>query len=245
MASILSLPLTSTLSGVSSLQHKGLNPAGNEYPTGIPGVFDFVDSSIKLTVNEADAITFGDRRTEMVFMYGTEPFGEKWYTWKFMISSAWNFKTGMAIMQIHENADIGADPVAVQFVLMLENNQLLARVPDNTLVPGNGSHRMSVTDFQFDKWYSMCFHVNWQSTSIGFWEMFVDGAPMFRQYNIANAYNFINGGYLKLGIYNFTKSSGWGTKTIQFKDVNIWSGNDGYQTVMGKVPSLPNRSIQS
>ncbi|MGH8685738.1 MAG: hypothetical protein ACREUM_10360, partial [Nitrosospira sp.] len=63
------------------------------------------------------------------------------------------------------------------------------------------------------------------------------------QYGIANAYDHVLGGYLKLGIYNYSASSGWGVNTIYIKDVSIWSGNDGYQTVMGTVPLVPPRML--
>lgn len=244
MALLANHPLMSTFAGVSSLQANGSALRGDAYPSGITGTFDLVDAAAKITVRDTDAGTFGDRRSEMVFSHKLDPTGERWYTWNFMVPSNWNFSTGMAIMQIHETPDAGAPGKAVQFVLMLENNQLVARVPVDVLTPGNSSYRLGNHPFEFGRWYSMCFHANWQLTAIGFWELFIDGVPMFRQYGIANAYDFAVGGYLKLGIYNFNKANGWGSKTIYIRDVNIWSGNDGYQAVMGGVPLAPPRMLQ-
>lgn len=235
MPLISSSPLSQSFAGVQTLQAHGSGPDATLYPYGIPGTFDLEDGAAKITVRDTDAGTFGERRAEMTFAE-TSPTGERWYKWEFMIPTDWNFSAGMAIMQIHEDPDDGAPATAVQFVLMLENNLLIPNVPVNVLAPGASAYRLTPQPFEFGRWYSMCLHANWQITAIGSWELFIDGIAAFRQYGIANAYNYIKGGYLKLGIYNYRAAEGWGTKTIHIRNVNISSGNDGYQAVMGQVP---------
>lgn len=234
-------PLSKNFAGVSNFETKGLNINGATYIDGIPGSFDLINAAARLTVRETDTPTYGERRTELVFKSNLDPTGERWYTWEFMIPSSWgSSNAGFAIMQIHESP--GAS-VAVQFVLLLENNQLVARVPVDVTMPGTDSYRVGNHPFVFDRWYSMCLHANWQLNNTGFWEIYVDRVPMLKRFGFANAYNRELGGYLKLGIYNFSKASGWKEKIIYVRNVSIWSGNDGYQTVMGGVPLAPSRAL--
>lgn len=242
MARIISAPLTHSFSGVATLQGNGSGPDAALYQNGIPGTFDLIDGAARITVRDTDTGTYGERRSEMTFAEAS-PTGERWYTWEFMAPHGWNFNTGMAIMQIHEFPDNGAADVGTQFVLFLENGMIVPYVPVNVLVPGTSMYRLPAQPFEFGRWYSMCLHANWQLTAIGSWELFVNGKPAFRRHGFANAYNFVKGGYLKLGTYNFNSAEGWGTKTIHFRNVNIWSGNDGYQAVMNQPPVVPDRFI--
>lgn len=239
-------PLANTFDGVYTFQTKGINVSGGAYPSGIPDSFDLVNGVAKITVRDTDPGTYGERRSEMQFLRQIESIGEYWYTWKFMIPSSWNFDIGMAIMQIHETPDEHDPPDrAVQFVLLLENDQLVARVPSAIEMQSPDSYRLASYPFVFDRWHFMCLHANWQHTPTGFWEMFVDNVPMFRQFDIATAYDDLQGAYLKLGIYNFHEAQGWGTKIIYVSDVNIWSGNDGYRQVIGSVPSVSARRVET
>jgi hypothetical protein len=159
-----------------------------------------------------------------------------------MIPSSWG-KTdkGFAIMQIHESE---GGPVAVQFTLHLEHDRLVARVPMDVTVPGTESYRVGSHPFIFDRWYSMCLHANWQLDSSGFWELYVDRVPMLKRYGFANAYDREYGGYLKLGIYNFNRVSEWGEKTIYIRNINIWSGDDGYKAVIRGAPICPKHVLE-
>ncbi len=245
MAILANHPLISTFYGVTSLQTKGLNLPGSGYPLGVPGSIDFISGAARCVVNSTDAETYGERRSEMSFSHSLTPTGERWYTWRFMIPSSWGIDiTSMAVMQIHETPDAGHASTAVQCVLLLENGQLVARVPVDFPGFGTSSYRMATHPIQFDRWYSMCLHANWQLDTTGFWELFIDRVPMFRQYGLPTAYDFIVGGYLKLGIYNFGATEGWTTKTAYFSNVSVWSGNDGYQAVMGGVPLRHDRVQQ-
>lgn len=240
-----SYPLSTTFAGVNNLETKGMNVSGAAYPSGITDSFDLVNGVAKVTARDIDVGTYGDRRSEMSFKPQLDPTGERWYTWKFMVPSTWNFNTGMAIMQIHDTPGVDHNPGrAVQFVLLLENGQLVARVPGSIATESSNSYRLVACPLAFDQWHSMCLHANWQSTTTGFWEMFLNRTSMFKQYGIATAYDDAIGGYLKLGIYNYYKAQGWGTKTIYFSDVNIWSGNDGYQAVMGGAPLIGTRLLE-
>lgn len=237
-----SYPLTSTFAGVSNLEGRGMNVSGNSIPHGAPGLLEIGETSVVLTVRETDEPTYGDRRTELSFKPQLDPTGERWYTWEFMVPSDWgSTDVGFAIMQIHESP---GEKVAVQFTLHLENNQLVARVPVDVTVPGGASYRVGNQPFEFDRWHAMCFHANWQLDKTGFWELFVDRVPMLKRFNFPNCYDREQGGYLKLGIYNFNKASGWGKKSIHIRNVNIWAGNDGYQKVMGGVPITPSQMLQ-
>lgn len=236
-------PFTSTLAGADViLQAKGLNVASNSYPGGIPERIDIVDSAVRITVLETDTPTYGERRSEIIVNPQPDPTGERWYTWEFMLpSESWSDDPrGFCVMQIHES---NGDPVAVQFTLHLENGQLVARVPVDVLVPGSNSYRAGSYPFVLDRWYSMCFHANWQLGNTGFWELYVDKVPMLKRFGFANAYPRELGGYLKLGIYNFNALSGWNSRVAWYRNVRIWAGNDGYNTIMGGAPLVPPRKV--
>ncbi|SCY26176.1 Polysaccharide lyase [Nitrosospira sp. Nl5] len=242
MTLLASHPLSTTFAGVFSLQTLGSGYFNDSALLGVPGRLDLANGAAKCTVKDTDPDTYGGRRTEMTFSHQLDPTGERWYTWKFMIPPSWPTSTACAIMQIHETTNAGAPTPAPQFLLTFEGNHLVTRVPVDVLAPGNSSYRSADCPFEFDRWYSMCFHANWQRDSTGFWELFVDRVPMFKRYGFANAYDDVVGAYLKLGIYDYNKAVG--TKTMYVRDVNIWSGNDGYQTVMGGVPLAPARTLQ-
>lgn len=66
---------------------------------------------------------------------------------------------------------------------------------------------------------------------------------MLKRYGFPNAYDRPEGGYLKLGIYNFNKAIGWGKRSIYMRNVSVWSGNDGYQAIMGGAPMPPHNYL--
>lgn len=241
MTKIADHPLLLNFSGVDNLEARGLNVSGNSVPSGISDAIKIYNGYAAMAVKEADAETYGERRSEMSFKPQLDPTGERWYSWDFMVPSSWKSdERGFAVMQIHESP---GDSVAVQFTLHLENRQLVTRVPVDVTVPGNSSYRSSWTPFEYDRWYSLCLHANWQYNNTGYWEMFIDRNIMFKRFHFPNCYNRALGGYLKLGIYNFNGYSGWGQKTAHYKNVKIYSGNDGYQTILNGAPLSTKRFI--
>lgn len=241
MPLLANFPLTASFLGVSNLEARGLNVSGNSYTLGISDAIQISNGAALITVKETDVETYGERRSEMSFKHQLDPTGERWYTWEFMVPSSWgSTEKGFCVMQIHE---IFGDPVAVQFTLHLENSQLVSRVPVDVSAPGTDSYRVGNHPFEFDVWYSMCLHANWQFNGSGFWEMFVNREPMFKRLNFSNCYDRAQGGYLKLGIYNFNAWSDWDQKQAYYRNVNVWSGNDGYTAVIGGTPTIPTRRV--
>lgn len=236
---MMDVPLATTFTGVSTIQTMGVNVAGGAYPVGIPGSIVISDGVAKLTVNETDPVTFGGKRTEMTFTGHRPTTGEVWYKWQFMIPSAYQFDAEMTVAQFHETPDATDPEAAVQFVLLLHKTRLYARVPSSILTSSTASHRLASFPFEYDRWYEICLHANWQPTASGFWEMFVDRIPMFRAWNVANAYVDEIGGYLKLGIYNFNSLSGWGTKIGYYSNVKVWAGSASYEAILGGTPLQP------
>lgn len=68
-------------------------------------------------------------------------------------------------------------------------------------------------------------------------------APIFREYGVPTEYDNVLGPYLKIGLYDGYHWGDFGTKTAYFSDVKIWTGNDGYGTIMGGVPVSPLRHV--
>ena len=77
-------------------------------------------------------------------------------------------------------------------------------------------------------------------------ELYIDRAPLFKLNGLATTYSHpTQGPYAKFGIYNFFEQTGWSERYIFVSGVSVWSGNDGYQTVMGGVPIIGTRLIQN
>jgi len=62
---------------------------------------------------------------------------------------------------------------------------------------------------------------------------------------VPTEYDNVQGPYLKLGPYDYAHWGDFGEKTAFYADAKVWSGNDGYQTVMGGVPIIGTRLIQN
>jgi len=242
MALIVDYPLISSLSGVNTVQAMGSVVSGDSIPSGIAGALYFENGCLVATVRDSDPETALGLRSEITAP--ADPVGERWYCFDFMIPESWDVTKPMSIMQIHDTPDGGDGGKWPNFAVTVENGQIVCSVPNGALPTevGTGFKNGGIR-LQNGKWYSGCLHVNWQTTAIGFREFFIDRVPLFRQFNVATHYVDAVGPYLKIGVYDFYHLGGFGTQSARFRNVKVWSGNDGYQTVMGGPP-LPKPQIQ-
>ncbi|HEU5047188.1 MAG TPA: heparin lyase I family protein [Rickettsiales bacterium] len=238
MTQIINYPLSSTFAGVNKLQANGIIDTGNNLPNGIPGALVISNSAMLATINQSMTPTATGIRSEIT-MPACTPTGEYWFYWEFMLPTGFApLLDPIILMQIHTP---DADPVnPIPFAFQYQQPGYLAiSVPSQTL-PASGSSTTIVGSInpQYNHWYQACFHVNWQPNSNGFREFFIDGQPLFRQYNVATTYNDLgNGGnYFKVGCYDGTHNARFGSCQMYVRNANCWTGNDGYQQVMGRLP---------
>jgi hypothetical protein len=245
MAKIIDYPLNADFSGVNTLQAQGSIATGNSSPSGIGSALLIENGVMKSTITQSDTLTATGIRAEITAL--ADSFAERWYVWEFMLPENFNPSTDpISLMQIHDKPDGGDGAKAVPFTLYYEQSgYFAAHVPAQTLpTEGTNFKPAGVLDVQKGRWYKACLHVLWSTTTTGFREFYMDGVPLFRHFNVPTMYSDATGPYFKLGCYDATHNARFGTATAYFRNVAIWSGNDGYQAVMGGLPALPPQRVE-
>jgi hypothetical protein len=239
MSLVASYPFTD-FSLIQGLQGNGQILAGASYPQGISDVLTIEDGSLRAFVTDSHAITAGNRRSEIYLT--PDSLGENWYAWEFMLPSEyWAAYTGGALTcgQMHDSPDGSDGARQPNFMLQIMGGVLYVVWPRATLPTELTTFdRFAVANLEWDRWYSVCLRVNWQITTAGFREVLIDRVPVYRQWGVATAYDDVAQPYFKLGIYN-TSGGLSGEKLAYFRNLARWTGNDGYQTVLGGLPLPP------
>lgn len=229
---------TANFASVPGVSGNGVSGAGSVYPTGIPNVLTLENGAMRAYHTDAHASTSGPR-TEIYFL--SDSYGvEVWYTWEFMLPSLYwsGFDGKVTIGQLHDKPDVG-DPPSRQPTFMLQFNRGNLQV----VLPASGlpadtftSLNLSRVKLEYGRYYLVCARFLWSTTTTGFREIYVDKYPIYREWNIPTNYTDVEGPYLKLGLYITNDGVLAGDKVIYIRNLKLYSGNDGYQTVMGGVP---------
>jgi hypothetical protein len=193
-------------------------------------------------MRDTDAYTYFGHRADISWPPGTR--AEYWYTWRVMIPTSWaGYGKRIVIAQVHDRADESDGTQYPNFMLLADDKEFTAAVPSSIYpTPVNVGVAKGGYPLTLGQWYDCCLHANWQISG-GFREFFIDRRPIFREHGIATEYDNVLGPYFKLGLYDGNHDGGFGTKTAYYRDARIWTGNDGYQTVMGGVPLAPTRNL--
>jgi hypothetical protein len=236
MAIIASYPLRDSFAGVYQLQAMNTFPIGDASPDGIGNSLKIVNGWMVSTITDTDPLTATGQRAEI--QAAPDPNAERWYSWKMMIPLDWIDSADMTLMQIHDSPDNGDPARSPNFVLSTWGGLLKYTIPAAELpAENNNGSTFSAGPLVKGHVYECCLHVNWQPNGFGFRELFIDKVPIFRQYNIGTHYVDVVGPYFKLGVYNHGHVAGFGIRTAYYRDVVIRSGNDGYQSVLGGLPT--------
>ena len=232
-------------------QANGMISGVESAPDGIPGRLEVQDGWMVSTLDASDELTASGLRSECYF--APNPRGEWWYTWDFRVPEGQSADERRFIaMQIHDSPKT-SDPTYLPrhptFLVYVERNagdqpHFVVRVPSMVLPGQDPAGRIVVArPLEVGRVYRLCLHVNWQIDNTGFREFFVDEEPLMRQYNTPTTYDDETGGYLKLGVYIGTTPLNIGSRVAQYRNIKIWSGNDGYQAVMGSAPRPERRLL--
>lgn len=208
---------------------------------GLANILTVENGQMRAYLDNGHQPTDGDKlRTEIYLT--PDNFYEYWYGWEFKLPSTnWaGFKGPMTIGQMHDKPNIGnSTPRHPNFMLQVYDENLCIVWPQSILPEESIFYnRIPILKMEWDKWYFVCIHINWKTTTAGFREVFVDRIPVYREWNVPTSYNDMEGPYLKLGIYN-TSGQLPGEKLAYYRNLKRWMGNDGYQLVLGGVPALP------
>lgn len=249
MAVTLSWPMTASFAGIPSLMANGSSGlTGDASPSGVAGRLEIVADPIGQRGNvmmsrlfETDAPVSAGQRSEIADV--ASGLSEYWYSWKMMLGDDWgSFSEPFSLMQLHDTPD-GGDPAnAPNFLLAILSGHLRGIIPDQTL-PADGStlRRVGSTAVEALRWYDCCVHVNWKQSGVaGFREFFIDGVPIWRQFNVVTEYVNVVGPFLKLGVYDgLAATDGWVQRTAYYSDIRVWSGVANHVDGMGRALTQP------
>lgn len=237
MTLIVDYPLSSTFAGVNTLQAQGTIDTGNNLPNGIGTSLYISNGRMVSHITENDTPTATGIRAEITDSARAN--GQ--YFYNFAMTLADDFapvNNYIMLMQIHDTPDGGDGAKAVPFALTYEQSGDLAiRVPLQTL-PTEGANTR-IIPFQKairGREYVFTLHVNWSITATGFRHFYVDRQPVFKETNLPTTYDDVTGNYFKCGCYDAAHSADFGEATAYYRNVKIYSGNDGFETAMGGNP---------
>ena len=219
--------------------------SGASLPDGIANRIYVEDSVCKLYVDTAaDAPdASGWKRSEIDFGEFPAAFGEFWTVFDFKYD--WTFSEYVVIgsWAVMINGSSGTTYVPLGF--RIKNHCLLIQSPADSWAISFSNQELASVPITPGKWYRVCAHVNLKSDATGFREVFLDGVPIVRQYNVQTTYSTATAHYFKLGPYDGDHLQAFPYASMSLRNVSMWSGNDGYQTVMGCVPRTVARLLSN
>lgn len=242
MTKLVDIPLDTDFSACQYVQANGIFGSGPTMAKGVKDRIEILGGVARLYLNVADADTASGVRSEIIL--GTFPngTGEYWSTVDFKYD--WDYTGVIAIGSWYATPDPGDGLKYVPIGYRIRNGCLVIQVPDKPPVEGIGSQVIATIPITRGRWYSLCTHVNLQPTTTGFREIFLDAAPIVRQFGVITAYSDAVGPYFKMGPYDGSHEKKLDAATLYLRNATMWSGNDGYQAVMGKLPMAPRRMLQ-
>lgn len=235
---------SATYAPIQGISGIGMALAGASNPSGIPDVLTLENGMMRAYTSDDHPVTSGGHRTE-IYLTADAVNTQVWLTWDFMLpSSYWNGFTGIiTICQFHDTPDAGDPARQPAFMLQVNDRNLQVALPKATLPTELlASKQMPGVNISFDVWYSMCVRIKWAIDNTGFREVFVNKMPILREWNLATNYDDTVGAYFKLGMYFTNNFNPCGNKVLYARNLKKWTGNDGYQTVLGGIP-LPRERI--
>lgn len=241
---------TANYASVPGVSGNGVSGSGSVNINGIPNVLTLENGVMRAYHADWHASTSGTR-TEIYFL--ADSFGtEMWYVWEFMLPATYwsGFDGKTTIAQMHDSPDL-SDPASRQpnFALQFNRGNLQTVWPTSSpdTLPNDvfSSLNLPAIKLEYDRYYQVCFRVRWSQTTTGFREVYIDKVPKYRMWNIPTAYTDTAAPYFKCGLYITNDGNLAGDKVIYIRNLKIYSGNDGYQTVMGGVPIVGTRLVQA
>ncbi len=246
MTQILNLPFQSAadFSNCRWLAANGIFQAGSTLPNGITDHIFIENNACKLLLNTVtDAPdSSGWMRTEVDFGDFPTAFGEVWSTFEFKYD--WTFTNYIVIGSWSVMISGASGTTYVPIGFRIRDNCLVIQAPLDLGVIGFSNQDLAVIPIQPGTWYQVCAHSNLQSGATGFREILLDGVPIFRQWNAPTTYVDATAHYFKVGPYDGLHTKMFTEAIMHIRNVTMWTGNDGYQAVIGGVPRTPRRLVQ-
>lgn len=243
MSLIKSVPFSQDFAGVF-LSANGQNLIGSNYPQGIPGRLEILGNALQTTVYPNDALTHLGRRAEVEIGSYAANSGEIWSKFDFMLPSGLSYTQDWSFGSWYATPDVGDTTKYVPLGFRIDVNGQL-HIQSGADMPTESTNKVTLVrhPLQTDTWHTIVCHAL-LSTTAGAREIFLDRVPIFRDYGLPTTYIDAAGPYLKLGPYAHVAGNTYGYLRMYFRNVEMWIGSNGYQSVMGGAPIAPTRVLQ-
>lgn len=245
MAKIGDWPFTtgSNFSTLRAIYSNGIYDTGAALSDGIPGRIWIEDDACHMYLDTSDAATLNWKRTECEFGFFPTAFGEYWTTFDFMYE--WSFPN---FVVIGEWAPMISGEYGVTYATLgfrVQDHCFLVQAQREYSQLSFNSRIVCKVPIRRGSWYRVCTHINLQSDGRGFLEILLNGETVAREWNRQTAHADVSDHYFKIGPYDGNHTELFKIAKMRLRNVTIWSGNDGYQAVMGGgVPLSPKRLLR-
>lgn len=243
MTRIYDMPLSVDF-GTTILRANGVVASGDPYPAeGISNRLEIVGGALQATVYQDDTLTYNGRRAEVDIGVFPANSGVCWSTVDFMLPGDWSYNKLIMMGSWYPTPDGGDGTKHVTIGLRLLGPTLLVIVPDS--LPGETTTGKTVArmDLERGRWYSLCIHAGLATDLSGFREVYVDGVPILREFNIPTTYIDAVGPYFKIGPYDGGHNNDFGMLRLYYRNARMWTGIENFQAVMDRVPRMPRRLL--
>lgn len=244
MAKILDLSFN-TSSDFSNCRYIGANgtfETGPELPNGIAGRISIDDGACRMHLKTTDANTADWKRTEIDFGEFPSAIGEIWSTFEFKYD--WSFDNYVVIGSWSVMINDVAGQTYVPIGFRIRNKCLVIQAPANLGELGFNNQDLAVESIAPGVWHRVCVHADMQAAAgAGFREVFLNNKPIVRQVSLQTTYSTATAHYFKLGPYDGLHTAAFSEATMFIRNVTMWTGNDGYLSVLGGAPQAPTRLV--
>lgn len=236
MATVYAHPLTSNFLTVRSLQANGTNPSGDSSPAGNGPQISIVSGWARMKIFDTDAPFSGNIRAELTGPDEAVP-STRLYRWDSRFEGWPVGGPSFVVMQMHCNHDgaIYAEDVLMYFDGAELKLNLPAVEPPST---GTTTKTVAAVPILMGTVYEHALLIRWDKTGKGAICWMVNGRVVYNATLIGTEYNYAVGPYLKLGVYNTSGSTGWGSREQYLRDVIVTDGLDGksWTELIGDIP---------
>ena len=250
MPLLTSWPMTSSFAGVPSLQANGSSGAtGDASPSGIAGRLEIVQDPTGVRGNvmrsrlyETDALAGTGHRSEIANIPSL--FDEYWYSFKFMLGDDWtSLNEPFSLAQLHDTPDGGDGLKTPNMLFALLSGHFRCIVPGPLPAENQVFNRYGSVGADVGVWHDVCMHTIWKTSGVaGLRELFFDGVPIYREFNIVTSYADVQAPFFKMGVYDgLNANSGYFKRTAYYSDVRIWNGPATYEQGLNRQIAQPRR----
>lgn len=241
-------PMTTSFAGVPSLQANGSSGlTGDASPSGVAGRLEIVPDPTGVRGNvmmsrlfETDALAGNGHRSEIANIPSL--FDEYWYSFKFMLGDDWtSLNEPFSLAQLHDTPDGGDGLKTPNMLFALLSGHFRCIVPDPLPAENQVFNRYGSVGADVGVWHDVCMHTIWKTSGVaGLRELFFDGVPIYREFNIVTSYADVQAPFFKMGVYDgLNANSGYFKRTAYYSDIRVWSGTANHIDGMGRALAQP------